>query len=131
MMAAARVSLVDASMPPGNRRAGPPIEPLEVEEVAPLAEGRTARQRERTTPLASRGRRGREGVGGFEIEVAVIRAEPTGHQRGRSTPEHGGVARVPPQPEPDHEPGRERVAAAGGIDDVDVERGDPHDAVAL
>src|SRR5919205_729629 len=66
----------------------------------------------------------RELVGLREVEGAVVAAEALRHQRRRRVAEYGGLLRGAVEADAAQEAGREGVAAAGGVDDLDIEGGD-------
>src|SRR5215213_3574791 len=68
------------------------------------------------------GRRARELVGGLEVEVAPVAAQPSGDERGRRAAELRGLRSVAVERQAAQEAGGEGVAAAGGVDHVDLER---------
>ena len=61
----------------------------------------------------------------------MIAAKALGDERGCGAPERRGVACIPTEREAAQEAGRERVAAAGGVDHVDVEGCDPFHPVSV
>ena len=58
----------------------------------------------------------------LEVERSVVRSEPLGDVCGRCAPKHGSVPKVAAERAAAEEAGGERVAAAGRVDHVDLER---------
>jgi hypothetical protein len=87
--------------------------------------------RTRSAPASRRSRLDGQPLDRGEIEVAVVGAETLGDKRRRRAAEHGGVTAVAPQREAAQETGGERVAAARGVDGLDLEGGNPLGALPV
>ena len=81
-----------------------------------------ARAAARAGRLAQRVAVFRERVRGREVEVAVVGARPPATSAGRGAAERRGLAPRAAEREAAQEAGRERVAAAGRVDDLDRRR---------
>ena len=71
----------------------------------------------------------RERVDRGEVELAVVGADALDDLGGGGVAEDGGLLRRTPVGDAEQEAGAERVAAAGGVDDVDLEGGHPGGAL--